>query len=64
MSAPPHREIASYSGKRAPLSPRATILSPDERQIAKTSGISEVEYANNKIELERRRRAGQLQSDR
>jgi len=39
-------------------------LTVDERQVAKASGMSEIEYAKNKIELERRRRAGLLQSDR
>ena len=61
-SAPVHRDGAvNYSGKPAPLSPSSVRLSPDERQIARACGQSEVEYARHKLELQRRRAAGLLQ---
>jgi hypothetical protein len=58
MSAPVSREGGvSLSGERS-LSASSVRLSPDERHIARTSGISEVEYARQKIKLEQMKRQG------
>ncbi|MFZ0113980.1 MAG: hypothetical protein WAL15_06465, partial [Xanthobacteraceae bacterium] len=57
-SAPPSRgEIGGY--REPTLS--SVKLSAEERQIAAVSGISEVQYAKNKLEMMRRQRAGELQ---
>jgi hypothetical protein len=61
LSAPASREAVSLSGYR-PRSHTTVTLSPDERQIAKQSGMTETEYAKAKIELEARKCAG-LTSD-
>jgi phage I-like protein len=36
-------------------------LSAEEKQIAKAAGITETEYARNRLRLEREKRAGQRQ---
>jgi hypothetical protein len=55
-----HQMHPPYSAS-APPSAHSVRLSPDERQIARASGMSDVDYARNKLELERRRAAGLLQ---
>jgi phage I-like protein len=36
-------------------------LSAEEREVARSSGISEVEYAKNKLKLMRMKAAGEIQ---
>jgi hypothetical protein len=58
-AAPVSREVPSgayYSERR---SSRVT-LSPQEKEIARLSGISEEEYALGKMELKRRKEAGEI----
>jgi hypothetical protein len=63
LSAPVSREGGvSLSGERS-LSPNSFRLSPDERLIAKGSGISEVEYARQKIKLEQMKRQGSIKME-
>ena len=58
VSAPVSRgEVGGY---REP-SPSSVKLSPDEREIARASGISETEYARNKIAMMRKQRTGEIQ---
>jgi hypothetical protein len=62
LSAPVSREGAvSYSGSRPPDSPTSVRLSRDEREIARASGMTEVEYAKNKIRLAQLKKAGLVQ---
>jgi hypothetical protein len=58
-SAPPSRESFSYSTGRA--TPGRVVLSRDERDLARSCGVSETEWAKGKLKLEARRRAGLLQ---
>jgi hypothetical protein len=59
VSAPISREVPS--GDRLPSIPSRVNLSADERAIAAASGISEREYAQNKIRMMRMKRDGELQ---
>lgn len=56
VSAPPSREAPSASGRTTPT--RVT-LTAEERQIAAASGITEIEYAKNKLKLMEMKKAGQ-----
>jgi hypothetical protein len=56
VAAPPSREAPSATGRTTPT--RVT-LTAEERQIAAASGISEIEYARNKLKLMEMKRAGQ-----
>jgi hypothetical protein len=60
-SAPAHRDVPSFSGERPPTSPSAVRLSADERQIAAGLGLTELEFAKQKLELARRKAAGLIQ---
>ena len=53
VQAPPSRNERDSSGR--PSSSRVT-LSPEERDIAKSLGISEIDYAKNKVRFEEARR--------
>ncbi len=59
VSAPVTRQTPTGS-PRVDSNPTKIRLSAEEKQIAAASGISEVEYAKNKIELERQKRTGQI----
>jgi hypothetical protein len=59
VSAPVSRETPT--GAYREPSPSQVRLSAEERQIARASGISEVEYARNRLRLEREKRTGQRQ---
>ena len=62
VSAPISRSVPS--GGRYVPSPSSYTLSPDERAIAKASGLSDVAYARNRLKLEDLKRRGLLpQSD-
>jgi hypothetical protein len=50
VSAPVSREVRSIGGSRS-ISPSQIRLSAEEREVAKLSNISEVEYAQNKLRL-------------
>ena len=54
-SAPPTREVAS-SRTGLPSNSRVT-LTPTEREIAKSSGLTEVQYAEQKLRLQREKAA-------
>ncbi len=58
-SAPPSRDVPSATTGR-PQSSRVE-LSPQEREIARLSGIDEITYAKGKLELERRKGMGHYQ---
>jgi hypothetical protein len=59
VSAPGSRNIPTGS---APLSdPTKVVLTLGEREIARMSGISEVEYARNKLRMQAAKRSGQIQ---
>jgi hypothetical protein len=59
VSAPVSRNIPTGS---APLSdPTKVVLTLGEREIARMSGISEVEYARNKLRMQAAKRSGQIQ---
>lgn len=58
-SAPPSRDVPSASTGR-PQSSRIE-LTPEEREVARLSGIDELTYARNKRELERRKANGMYQ---
>jgi hypothetical protein len=58
VSAPPHRETPSYSTGERPLSQTSVRLSPNERSIARLSGISEADYARNKLKMMRYKESG------
>jgi hypothetical protein len=62
VSAPVSREIPS-GGPRSEFetNPGRVVLSPDEKIIAKNSGISEVEYARNKIRMMHMKASGEIQ---
>jgi hypothetical protein len=57
VSAPVSREVGGY---REP-SPSSVRLTPDERDIARASGISETEYAKQKLSMLRKQRSGEIQ---
>jgi hypothetical protein len=57
VSAPVSRSAPSING--GPVARRGTVtLSAAERETAEYSGISETEYARNKLKLEAAKRAG------
>ena len=58
LYAAPVSRTAPTGGYREP-SPRQVRLSPAEVEIAKASGISEVEYSRNKLRMLRERAAGE-----
>jgi hypothetical protein len=58
VSAPPHREAPSYTSGERPLSQTSVKLSPNEREIARLSGISEAEFARQKLKLQRYKASG------
>jgi hypothetical protein len=60
VSAPVSREIPS--GNRDLSLPTRVSLSVEERQIAAASGISDQEYARNKIIMLRKQRSGEIQT--
>ena len=49
------------SGGPSELSPRQVRLSPAEQQIARASGISDVQYAEGKLRMLKAKAAGELQ---
>jgi hypothetical protein len=59
-AAPPSRQAPS-TGYREP-SPRSVRLSPEEQMIARASGISDIQYAEFKLKLEREKRDGTRQT--
>jgi hypothetical protein len=63
FSAPVSRDVPSAvpPSERYTEDPRRVTLSVDEREIARASGISETEYARQKIRLEREKREGTRQ---
>src|SRR5262249_42754263 len=60
-SAPVSRPSWNANGKHSQTS---VHLTKDERDLARSLGMSEVDYARNKLLLEERRAAGLLQDDR
>ena len=58
-SAPVSREVPS--GNRIPSIPSRINLSAEERQIAAASGISDKQYAENKIRMMRMKQTGEIQ---
>jgi hypothetical protein len=61
VSAPVSRESFSYSTGRPTQS--RVVLSRDERDLARSCGVSESEWARGKLKMEARRRAGLLQGE-
>jgi hypothetical protein len=59
VSAPVSREAPG--GPRVETSPERTVLTAEERAIARASRISDVEYARNKQRMEAMKRAGIIQ---
>lgn len=66
-AAPARGSIYSAPVSRGPVggylepSPKSVRLSPAEQQIAAASGISDLEYARNKLKMLRERAAGERQ---
>jgi hypothetical protein len=62
VSAPVSREVPS-GGPRPEFETdeRRVVLSPDEKLVAKASGITEVQYARNKIKMLRMKASGEIQ---
>jgi hypothetical protein len=60
VSAPVSREIPSHD--RAVSIPSRVSLSAEERQIAAASGISDKEYAANKLRMMRMKQTGEIQT--
>jgi hypothetical protein len=56
ISAPPSRSGEHYVGDYEP-SPDRVVLSPEEREIAQRTGISEVKYAEGKLKLQKMKRS-------
>jgi hypothetical protein len=61
VSAPVSRETPGMRRAEAETDPRRVTLSVEEREIARASGISEIEYARNKIRMMKMKAEGQLQ---
>lgn len=61
--APPTREAPSPSTGKAPSSSKIT-LSPEEREVARLSGIDEVTYAQNKVKLAELKKNGHYNEGR
>jgi hypothetical protein len=61
VSAPPTRESLSL-GTGRPM-PGRVVLTRDERDLARSCGVSEVEWAKGKQKMEARRKAGLLQDE-
>jgi hypothetical protein len=61
VSAPVSREPPGLRRSELETDPRRTTLSVEERQIAKASGLSDIDYARGKLELQRRKAAGEIQ---
>ncbi len=58
-SAPVSRGPVGGGGSYQPSNPRQVRLSPEEKAIAQASGISEIEYARNKIRLQQEKARGE-----
>jgi len=58
VSAPVSREVPT-SVREERISTRVT-LSVAEQAVARSMGISDVDYARGKLDLERRKRAGEI----
>jgi hypothetical protein len=58
-SAPPSRQTTGTGYHDT--SPRSVRLSPEEREVARLSGISEREYAMRKLEMLSKQRTGEIQ---
>jgi hypothetical protein len=56
ISAPPSRSGEHYVGDYEPR-PESVRLSPEEREIAQRTGISEVKYAEGKLKLQKMKKA-------
>jgi len=56
ISAPPSRSGEHYVGDYEPR-PESVRLSPEEREIAQRTGISEVKYAEGKLKLQKMKRS-------
>jgi hypothetical protein len=62
VSAPVSRGVPQGGDRQATqIDPRRVSLSPVEREIARSAGISELEYAKQKIKLSRMKATGQVQ---
>jgi hypothetical protein len=61
VSAPVSREPPGSRSSELEMDPRRTTLSVEERQIARASNLSDVDYARGKLELQRRKAAGEIQ---
>jgi hypothetical protein len=61
VSAPVSRETPGMRRAEAESDPRRVTLSIEEREIARASGISEIEYARNKIKLQGMKARGEVQ---
>jgi hypothetical protein len=60
-SAPVSRETPSAAGVYREPSPSSVTLSIEEKQIARSSGISETEYARQKLRMLKAQATGELQ---
>jgi hypothetical protein len=61
VSAPVSREPPGSRRSDFEDDPRRVVLSAEERQIAKASGLTDFQYAKGKLELQRRKSAGEIQ---
>jgi hypothetical protein len=61
VSAPVSREPSGSRSSELEMDPRRTTLTVEERQIARASNLSDVDYARGKLELQRRKAAGEIQ---
>jgi hypothetical protein len=63
VSAPVSREVPSAipPSERYEENPSRVVLTAEEKLLAKHSGVSEIDWARGKLEVQRRRRAGLLQ---
>jgi hypothetical protein len=62
VSAPPTREGAgTLSGSRPTESPTSVRLTPEQREIARAAGLSDVDYARNLLRMREMKRAGLIQ---
>jgi hypothetical protein len=58
-SAPPSRQVPNSNGTRAYLDdPRSVVLTREQKEAARFSGVSESEYARQFLELQRRKSLG------
>jgi hypothetical protein len=61
VSAPVSRSVPTGGGSRPDWETGRTVLSAEEKEFARLSGVDEITYAKNKLRMQRMKAAGEIQ---